>query len=229
MLPSSPLEEAVINPAARDEVLLFERCFGRKPAVAVPPTFIWNAAVERAWQEVGVQIVVTPGRRFEARDGEGQPIAAGGAIRNGERSTTGVRYVVRDDYFEPHKGHRAERALAALEGKTRLGRPTLLETHRVNFLDAEGRESALAELESLLEQALRRYPDIAFISTERLANAMERSDPAWIEDGWGVRLHVFIERLWTLPRMRKLMWITTLMLPVWLIWLLSGRNKLNAD
>ena len=181
-------------------------------------------AVEQAWLAQGVEFVVTPGQRFESRDGEGRPVAVGGEIRNGERSASGVLYLVRDDYFEPQMGHRAERAMAALERKTRLARPCLLETHRLNFLDVDERWHALVELERLLGRAIQCYPSIAFISTEKLARILEGGDQEWIECGLGTRVHLFIERLWTLTRMRKLLWLTTLMLPVWLLWRLSGKR-----
>jgi len=224
-LPSRPLDPALIETAATDEVQLFQRCFGHSPAVAVPPTFIWTEAVERAWQRAGVEILVTPGRRLESRDGEGRPVAVGPPIRNLERGVGGLLYVVRDDYFEPHMDHTAAQALAALARKTRLGRPTLLETHRLNFLDAEQRRTALTELSALLEQALHRCPAVAFLSTEQLARAMESGDGEWVESSLRIRTRVFIERIWTLPRMRKLLWLTTLMLPVWLVWAVAGWSK----
>src|SRR4029078_6674252 len=67
-LPSAPLDAAVIKAAAREEVDAFARAFGQAPAVVVPPTFIWNPNVERAWREAGIKVLITPGVRYEGRD-----------------------------------------------------------------------------------------------------------------------------------------------------------------
>jgi len=43
--------------------------------------------------------------------------------------------MVRDCYLEPSLGVTYERTLAALRANSRAGRPTLVELHRLNFLD----------------------------------------------------------------------------------------------
>ena len=49
--------------------------FGAKPEVVVPPTFVWNDAVESAWAHAGVHIGVTPGVRNGSRDANGCVVA----------------------------------------------------------------------------------------------------------------------------------------------------------
>ena len=93
--------------------------------------------------------------------------------------------------------------------KTRLGRPTLFETHRFNFLGTEEKKKhALEELERLLQMALEKCPNLAFISSEKLAKILKSRDPEWLELRFRRRLHVWINRLGELPRMRKLAWLT---------------------
>lgn len=97
-LPSRPLSDEEILAAAREEVWLFAEVFGHAPKVVVPPTFVWNARVERAWAAHGVRVVVTPGQRYESRDAAGRPSGAKSRILNGERGEGGVQYLVRDIY-----------------------------------------------------------------------------------------------------------------------------------
>jgi len=223
-LPSKPLPADVIRAAALAEVADFRTIFGTEPAVAVPPTFVWNDAVEAAWAEAGVQFVVTPGRRYEARAEDGNPSAAGPAVLNGGKGAAGITYVVRDDYFEPSRGHKAERALDALAAKTRAGRPTLLETHRANFLgDGATADAAIRELERLFALTLRAFPDVAFLSTEELALRMRRTDPWLVERRLAVRLHVWLGRLWNVARLRKLAYVTGAIVPAWLLYAATGR------
>ena len=224
-LPSKSLRADESRTAALTEVARFREIFGKQPIVAVPPTFIWNDTVEAAWAEAGVQFVVTPGRRYQARDADGEPAAAGPAIANGDQGAGGITYLVRNDYFEPARGHGAERGLAALARKTPAGRPTLLETHRANFLgDAKVADAAITELDRLLALALQAFPDVQFLSTEELALSMRRQDPQLVERRLTVRLHVWLRRLWRVSRLRKLACLTGAIIPAWLLYVASSRR-----
>jgi hypothetical protein len=133
--------------------------------------------------------------RYEGRDAAGKPRRTNGAIFNAQRSPGGLTCLVRNDYFEPAFGHTAERGLAALAAKTRLGRPTLLETHRANFLgEKAGAQRSLAELERLLAGALARFPSVRFMSSAELArHYTQRTD--LIERSLMARLRCLVARL----------------------------------
>ena len=180
VLPARPLTRVDVKRAVREEVDAFQSVFAVIPEVVVPPTFVWNRDVEQAWAAAGVSVIVTPGRRFETRDEKGRPADAGAPIYNGQPGEQGIIYLVRDVYFEPSLGHSAEQALTALESKVRLCRPALFETHRFNFLGTEEkRNRALAELERLLRMAVKNYPDLAFLSSGKLATILKNRDPEW--------------------------------------------------
>ena len=222
-LPSRPLPPDEIRGAALAEAASFEASFGNRPKVAVPPTFIWNDEVEAAWAEAGVQFVVTPGRRYHARDANGEVIPKGPPIVNGDEGAAGITYLVRDDYFEPARGHQAERGLTALAFKTRLGRPTLLETHRANFLgDAKVADAAISELDHLLALAIRAFPDLRFLSAEELGLSLRRKDSRLLERRLLMRLHVWLRRLWGVSRLRKLASLTGAIVPAWLLYVATG-------
>lgn len=203
-LPSRPLGAADVMAAVQDEAVLLQRLFGKAPAVAVPNTFVWDDTVERAWQETGVTCIVTPGRRLEGRTASGGLGPATYAIRNGDRTHGGVMLVVRDEYFEPFRGHRAERVWAAVGRKRELGRPVLLETHRESF-SAEGGAASLAldELERALRGVLDRQPDVRFMSTEVLAQHL--ADPAspLVLRSPRARAEVFLRRVLCEPSMGR--------------------------
>jgi hypothetical protein len=213
-LPSRPLPTADIDTAVAEEVNAFRTIFGGSARVVVPPSFVWDARVEAAWARNGIEAVVTPGHRFVGIAEDGSLTADFHRIWNGERAGPGPTYVVRNDYFEPIKGHRAERALAALAEKTAAARPTLLETHRCNFTAPDdSATTALRELGTLLDEALRMFPTLRFLSTLELATALRRRDPALTDRGFGVRIHAWLRRLAAVPRVRKLAWLTGLVAP----------------
>jgi hypothetical protein len=222
VLPARRLSMVDIDQAVQEEVHAFEAVFGKRPVVVVPPTFVWNEDVENAWARKGVRVIVTPGCRYETRDSEGLPAGKGRAVYSGQTGDNGIVYLVRDAYFEPSFGHTASQGLSALYAKTSQGRPTLFEIHRFNFLGTkEERSSALNELEKLLRISLAKYPDLAFLSSEKLATVLNNRDPDWLELRFRRRVHLWISRLGVLPRLRKLAWLTGWIVPAGLLWKLT--------
>lgn len=170
VLPSQALDDSDIRTRVVEEVDAFRRCFGRSPEVVVPPTFVWNERVERAWAEQGVEVLVTPGERYEMRGADGLPVDTGCVYRNGQYCSSGLVAMVRDDYFEPVRGHEAGRGVAALAAKWLQRRPVLFETHRSNFAGATARlESSLRAIGALIEAAHRAQPGLRFMSVAELA------------------------------------------------------------
>lgn len=223
VLPAERLPTTAVKQAVREEVSTFQDIFGTGPFVAVPPTFVWNEEVETAWAEAGVGVIVTPGCRYETRDEMGRPAGSGAPIYNGQCGKNSILYLVRDVYFEPSLGHTATQAFDALLSKTRLGRPTLLETHRFNFLGTEReRNHALAELDGLLRVAVNKVQELAFLSSGKLAVILKDRDPEWIEQKFLRRLHIWITRLGEFPRLRKLAWLTGWIVPAGLLWRLTA-------
>lgn len=227
-LPSSPLAPADVDAAVREEAALFERVFGAAPAVAVPNTFVWDDATERAWAAHGVRWVVTPGWRHEGRDAAGALTPPTRRTLNGERGLDGLRYVVRNDYFEPSRGHRAERVWTSLAARGAQGRPTLVETHRENFVADPGEaRAALGELERALRGALVRHPDLRFMSTADLVRHFDdpfSDDPLspLLARGGALRLRAWLARVRAEASCARLLKATGLDWPLRLVgWLLG--------
>lgn len=204
VLPSRAIPQTEIRAAVDEEAALFRRIFGEAPPVAVPNTFVWTDAVERAWAASGVSCVVTCGRQYDGRAADGGLMPAARQIVNGESGASGVRYVVRDAYFEPIRGHRAEQVWQAVAERTALARPTLLETHRESFIAApEVAQQSLAELTRALEGVVQRHPDVRFLSTASLADALGTPGSALLLQGGAKRLGVFLRRVLATPALSR--------------------------
>ena len=219
-LPSGALDADSIDRAVREETLAFQRIFHRVARVAVPPTFVWTRAVEIAWMAAGIEVIITPGQRYTGRDATGQPAGVEACLHNGQAAGPMALYLVRDIYFEPVRGHAPARVLEEAHVRFRLGRPALLETHRSNFVGTEmDFEHSLAQLDTLLDQVLRDWPDLRFLSPEALARRYRECPADWCARAWPVRLHVWLRRLAAIPRLRKLAWLSGLVLPaILLLW-----------
>jgi hypothetical protein len=228
-LPSKPLPVAEVVAAAGEESRFFAATFGASPEVAVPPTFVWTEDVESAWATAGVRVVVTPGKRYESRDREGRPVPGERELHNGATGRHDVLYVVRDSYFEPSLGQTHQDALHALARNTHLGRPTLLEIHRMNFIgEARSAQHALDEVARLLTAACAEFPDIRFMDTAELArHYRERSD--LVASRIVARVHFLLRRLQEISRLRKLAWATGVVVPAWLAYLATSPWSLRGS
>lgn len=224
VLPSKPIEVEHVRAAVAEEVLTFRRIFGRAPKVVVPPTFVWTDTTERAWAENGLQVIVTPGMQYTGRDEQGKLRESPARFWSGQRSSNNLVRIVRDAYFEPAFGHHKEAGLKILADKTRRGQATLFETHRFNFLadlsaDAEG---AFAEFKGLLDEALRRFPELVFRSTWELAMGMAQGDDPLIERRLRYRVAPVARRVRAVPGLRKWALLSGAAVPAAIVIVVAG-------
>ena len=170
-LPTVEHDPDSINDAVAQEVKIFKAVFGAKPRVTVPNTFAWTDSVEKAWAASGISYLITCGKRFTGRDSSGYLVSDNKEIVNGEQRN-GLTCLVRDAYFEPVKGHRAEDALKIVGGYVDCARPLLFETHRFNFVSLNSKaEQSFDELDCLVREIVQKYPEVRFISSEELGDA----------------------------------------------------------
>lgn len=197
-----PIHDDAVRIAAESEARLFEQCLGVQASVAVPTTFVWRPAVEQGWAAAGIRTMVTPGRRYRHRAQFANPDSVP-LITNGMHGND-MLYVVRDRYFEPFRGHTARDGLRAVADNTELGRPTLLEIHRVNFVDDTLRARSLAAVRDLLEGVLAEHPNVRFLSTIELADSIRARATELIDCSSRFRILKWCARVRAMPRFWKL-------------------------
>lgn len=207
-LPPLQIADSEIVATVQEACAIYRPLFGQ-PKVAVPTTFIWNDQVEQTWAEEGVDTVITAGRRYTSRNTQGLPDGVDAQMQNGMISPRGLLYLVRDVYFEPSRGHGPQQLLNGVAVQTALGRPTLVEIHRFNFL-GQVAEASLDALSKALASVLAKWPQVRFLSSAELATAYRMHDPAWIESRLSVRIQAWATRVRQLPRFWKLCRITGL-------------------
>lgn len=92
----------------------------------------------------------------------------------GEKTINNQIYWRRNCTFEPAKNHNldwVDSCLAEMEIAFRWGKPAVINSHRVNYigtLDSFNREDTLRQLKRLLNEIVRRWPDVEFINSEQL-------------------------------------------------------------
>ncbi len=218
VLPSRTLESEALRAAITEEASLFVTCFNVRPRVAVATTFVWTEEVEAAWAKAGVDVIITPGVRYTCRDATGKPGGEDKRMVNGELSKSGQIYLVRDVYFEPMLGHTPVRLVNDARERARLGRPCLVEMHRFNFIGAaEKCDTSLRVLEAALELLQRTFPEIRFMTSLELADAMRTKMPAVVEAQFIPRIRIWLRRIEQIRGFAKLARISGLTLPLCMI------------
>lgn len=183
-LPSKAHDNNKILSAIEHEITLFKTLFRQMPMVVVPPTFVWTNDVVQAYTDNNVNIFVTPGRQYTGRDAEGKLLPDNRTFYNGDADkNSAALYIVRDMYFEPALGHKAEDVLMQIITQTQYGRPALLEIHRFNFLSEKmhsDQHQSMHELKKLLDLLHSKLTQLKFVSTEELAEILKSKDNKWL-------------------------------------------------
>jgi hypothetical protein len=95
-----------------------------------------------------------------------------------------------------------------------------LEIHRSNFIGAAAMaELSRGEMDRLYREALRRWPSLAFLSTQTLGATLTARDPLWIETGLRRRLGAWSARAAMVPGLARRLGLLGL---GWLLRLGSG-------
>lgn len=158
-----------------DGLHLFESLMGYRASFFVPPNGLLSERLYPLTARLGIKYLYASLRHYV-------PVG-GGAYRAhyqylGKKNSEGQRFITRNAFFEPSEEGRdwVAACLADIECAFRWRKPAIVGTHRVNFtgsLAEDNRKRGLHQLDELLAKALKRWPDLEFMSTPELAGQME--------------------------------------------------------
>ncbi len=154
---------------------LFEQVWGFRSATFTPPAMKLHPSLFEVAERGGVRSIDKPLRfRRELGNGRYRKELNRSGQQRGQSHVTVVRNVVfepcRDMGFEP-----VSRALQQISAAFFWGRPAIISSHRVNFgghLDQKNRKRGLGALKRLLASIVKRWPEVEFISVDRLVREM---------------------------------------------------------
>ena len=193
-LPSTPLNKLEIEEAVAAEKTCFINVFAQEPKVVVPPTFVWTDYVISTYVSHNIRIFVTPGRQYTGRDVDGKLVSNNRTFYNGDIDKgNNALYLVRDVYFEPDLGHKADNVLNDIINRSSFGRPALLEMHRFNFI--KNRDISLDEVKSLLDLISNKLPATIFLSAEELADIYYSKNEDFLLLSVSGRFRVWLRRV----------------------------------
>lgn len=160
-----------------DGLNLFKELFGYESISFMAPQSIWSNEINKTLFDNSVRLQV--GQQY-APQGNNQTKL----INNkwGSKSIEGLTYWRRNCQFEPSRNQNQDwvnSALQEIEIAFRWGKPAVINSHRVNYIGSifpENRDQSLSKLKTLLIEVQKRWPEVEFIDTERLAHIMLEKD-----------------------------------------------------
>lgn len=172
-------EEQEVNKIAKDGLRLFKEIFGFISESFIAPNYVWSKSLEES--------IVTEGVRFL----QGTRLHTY-RIPMGQKTSKRLRYfgkrnqfdqidLVRNAYFEPAENPRKDwmnSCLSEISSAFLLKHPAIICSHRVNFmggLNGLNRDKNLQLLKNLLNEIVKRWPDVEFMSSNQLGNLIQNN------------------------------------------------------
>ena len=171
----------IVEDAIRDGLGLFEELFGYRSESFIANNFIWSSSLNRVLKEEGVHYL--QGMKYQKL-----PLLNGNRrkmIRHylGEKNEFGQYYLIRNCTFEPSiNGPEFDSVDDCLNGIATAffwKKPAIISTHRINyvgFLDIKNRDKNLRQLKIMLQEILKRWPDVEFVTSDMLGRIIENKN-----------------------------------------------------
>ena len=150
---------------------LFEQIFNFKSKTYIAPCYTWHPSLEKILAEhdvKGIQGMVN------------QLVPGDKHIRHwmGTKNQYGQVYIIRNASFEPSTMYYSNvvyDCLYEIQCAFRWHKPAIISAHRINFIGAiheENRTKNLVLLNKLLAEITKRWPDVEFMSSDKLIDLM---------------------------------------------------------
>lgn len=164
--------------AVQEGLGLFEKYFDFQSQTMIAPSYTWNEVIERSAHRMGVEA-------FQGIRVQYEPTPAGPrkpVFRyTGQRNERNQMYIIRNAFFEPSlegNAFKSGNTLRQIKQAFQLRQPAILSSHRINFVgrgSKEKRNENLRYLKKILKKVVDLYPEVEFISTDRLNDIIQQS------------------------------------------------------
>ncbi len=157
---------------------IFEDLFGYRAEYFVPPNGPFNNKLN--------QILVENGIRYRSTSKIQNEPAGYGKTRRvphwiGQKDRSGLIYMTRNCFFEPNQPGKdwVNSCLNDIRTAFRWHKPAIISSHRVNYigsLNPANRDSGLRQLDALLKEIIKCWPDMSFLTTPELGKLMAENN-----------------------------------------------------
>ena len=169
--------EIIIDDALR----MFYEIFGFDSKSFTPTTYEWSPKIEPCLEQHGIRYVqCTFQQKIPIGDDQGVKWVYRGF--QGTRTKAGLIRLHRNCFFEPSTKENYNwfgDCMKRVEIAFKWGKAANISAHRVNFIgsiDSANTDRNLPELKRLLQEIVKRWPDVEFITSDQLGEIIENSN-----------------------------------------------------
>ena len=152
---------------------IFHNIFGYKSKSFIAPNYVWHSSIETTLFKEDVKYI-------QGTTVQNEPDLNGKLHAKfhycGEKNSNKQIYLSRNCWFEPSSDRSVNwvsSCLKEIQGAFSAKKPAIIACHRVNFIghiDPENREKTLIEFSILLKEILKRWPDVEFMTSDKLGD-----------------------------------------------------------
>ena len=167
-------EKEFLHQSIRDGVQLFNDIFGYKPFAFAPGNSLFHPDFEKTVAETGVRFLNVAHKNPYCT--EGGNIRYESFTFKQKIKKQPLNYYIRNCAFEPNDPayQNTDIVMTQIAAAFHCNKPAIISTHRVNFagsLFAANRDKGLKELQLLLQQILKCWPDAIFAGSKEALSA----------------------------------------------------------
>jgi hypothetical protein len=158
---------------------IFRSIFGFSSTSFTACNYIYPSEMEKAFSDLGIKFIQTQhGHISPAVNNQKKKV-----IRNftGQINQADQIYLVRNCTFEPSLYSNLDSVKSCIKEISTAfmwNKPAIISSHRINYvggLSMKNRDKGLSNLEKLLSEIIKKWPDVEFMSTYELGNLIKRS------------------------------------------------------
>lgn len=151
---------------------IFKNVFGYPSSTFIAPRHVWSDELNKTFVEENIKAIQSVLYQHYTSNSQNKRHFHFTGQRNHEYPLT---YLVRNVFFEPayQQIDWVNSALRMVKWAFKFHTPAIISMHRINFvggLDINNRNLNLKKFKLLVENIIKLYPDVEFISSEDLAN-----------------------------------------------------------
>ena len=164
-----------------DALQMFGEIFGYESLSFTPTTYTWSPKIEPCLVNHGVKYIQsTFQQKIPIGDDQGVKVTYRGF--QGTRTKAGLIRLFRNCFFEPSTKENYDwvgDCLKRIDIAFKWGKAANICAHRLNFIgsiDSKNTNRTLPEFRKLLQEIVKRWPDVEFVTSDQLGEIIEKSN-----------------------------------------------------